>query len=139
MRFLFQAHLLQPHGASAADKQRSAQHAAGWCFMGSPAFCVVLPLCPAGRTVHITLSHQVSGRLGLLERESAGILNAALQVGTAYMLRRHRSTQLSCRLFSGRRWNGVCVLSRCSQVVGRERFAMRTENFSHACLQLELQ
>ena len=37
----------------------------------------------AGRTcVPITLSHQVSGRLGLLERESAAIINAALQVGT---------------------------------------------------------
>jgi hypothetical protein len=28
--------------------------------------------------VHITLSHQLSGRLGLLERESAAVLNASL-------------------------------------------------------------
>jgi hypothetical protein len=32
----------------------------------------------AGRPVHITLSHKLSGRLGLLERESAAVLNASL-------------------------------------------------------------
>jgi hypothetical protein len=32
----------------------------------------------ADRPVHITLSHKLSGRLGLLERESAAVLNASL-------------------------------------------------------------
>eukprot|EP00775_Hariotina_reticulata_P011653 gene11653-11798_t len=37
-------------------------------------------------TFHITLSHKLSGRLGLLEREAAAILNAALQPLAAKVL-----------------------------------------------------
>ncbi|KAF6258931.1 hypothetical protein COO60DRAFT_1068052 [Scenedesmus sp. NREL 46B-D3] len=38
-----------------------------------------LTLCTAaGRPVHITLSHKLFGRLGLLEREAAAALNASL-------------------------------------------------------------
>lgn len=53
-------------------------------FLGVPVaggveLCAELCDCCAGRAVYFTLSHKLSGRLGLLEREAAAILNASLQ------------------------------------------------------------
>jgi len=62
-----------------------------WWFMHGHHDCLLLTSCrawltTAGTTIHITLSHKLSGRLGLLERESAAVLNAALQPLAARVL-----------------------------------------------------
>ena len=76
--------------------------------------------CTAGRQVHITLSHEV-GQLGLLEREGASVLNAALRplasrVIPAFQLAlQEAGIQARLQLTSN---NGTLISAQAAQQVG---------------------
>jgi hypothetical protein len=88
----------------------------------------------AGRSILITLSHQLSGRLGLLEREAAAVLNAALQPLAARVIPGYHAALQQLGLGHVPLYlTGVAGRLRCSAGLGCSQRLLAVLPVLHSC------